>query len=156
MPTLIKSGSLQANSRIAILVSQYHSKITDALLEGALTEVRAAGVPEASIDVLYLPGAFELSVAAKKAASRADISAVICLGCVIQGETPHFDYICRSVAMGIMRAAQDSGKPVTFGVITANTPEQAFERAGGSVGNKGAEAAKAALDLLRVFTKWET
>lgn len=155
MANTLIPGPVSAETRIAILVSRYNQKVTDALLEGALAEARAAGLPEEHIDVLYVPGAFELSAAAKKAAFRSDIAAVICLGCVIQGETPHFDYICQSAAMGVMRAAQDSGKPVTFGVITANTPEQAFERAGGSVGNKGAEAAKAALELLSVFTKWE-
>jgi 6,7-dimethyl-8-ribityllumazine synthase len=155
MPTIIEPDTPPTNGRIVIIVSRYNQKVTDALLGGALTEVRAAGFDEEQIDVLYVPGAFELSTAASIAACRKDIAAVICLGCVIQGETPHFDYICQSVATGLMRAGQDSGKPVTFGVITAQTSAQAFERAGGSVGNKGSEAARAALQLLSVFTTWE-
>jgi 6,7-dimethyl-8-ribityllumazine synthase len=155
MPRIIKPGPATASGKIIVIVSRYNSKITDALLKGALEELSAAGYTDDQIVVLEVPGAFELSNTAKHAANRADTSAVICLGAVIRGETPHFDYISHAVAMGIMRAGQDSGKPVTFGVITANTPAQAFERAGGAVGNKGSEAARAAIELLSVLNQWE-
>jgi len=141
--------------RVAIICSRYNETVTDALCEGALEVLHGAGIGDERIDVIRVPGAFELSGAASHAARREDVDAVICLGAVIRGETPHFDYICQAAAIGIMRAGQDSGKPVTFGVISADTPDQAFERAGGSVGNKGAEAATAALELLSVFHQWE-
>ncbi|TFH54718.1 MAG: 6,7-dimethyl-8-ribityllumazine synthase [Candidatus Zixiibacteriota bacterium] len=156
MPRIIKAGPILPSGRIAVIVSRYNDKVTDALLQGALAELRVAGLTEDQIDVLEIPGAFELSVTVKRAVERSDVSAVICLGAVIRGETPHFDYICQAAALGIMRAGQDSGKPVTFGVITANTPAQAFERAGGAVGNKGTEAARAAIELLSVLKQWET
>jgi 6,7-dimethyl-8-ribityllumazine synthase len=153
---VIEPGPFTPTGRVVIVCSRYNSHVTEALLAGALEELKAWSVGENAIDIVRVPGAFELPTAAKLAAAREDTSAVLCLGAVIRGETPHFDIICRAAAIGIMRAGQDSGKPVTFGVITADTPAQAFERAGGQAGNKGAEAARAAMELLSVFKRWET
>jgi 6,7-dimethyl-8-ribityllumazine synthase len=156
MPQIIKAEPVSQTGMVVVIVSRYNEKVTNALLQGAIKELSDAGISNDRIVVLEVPGAFELPNIAKHAANRVDTSAVICLGAVIRGETPHFDYISQAVAMGIMRAGQDSGKPVTFGVITANTPAQAFERAGGAVGNKGSEAARAAIELLSVLNQWET
>ncbi|MCB9366090.1 MAG: 6,7-dimethyl-8-ribityllumazine synthase [Calditrichaeota bacterium] len=149
VPQLLPSG------RTVIVCSSYHANITSALLEGAREELTRAGVPPHKTDLIMVPGAFELPTAAAVAARRINVDLVICLGAVVRGETPHFDFICNSCALGISRAAEDSGKPVTFGVITANTVEQAFERAGGRVGNKGTEAARAALELYSALKHWE-
>jgi 6,7-dimethyl-8-ribityllumazine synthase len=155
MATEISPAAIQLSGNVVILCSTYNAKVTDALLNGALLVLQNAEIAESNIVVLRIPGAFELSTAAMQAAKRADTELVIALGAVIRGETPHFDYICQAVAFGITRAAQETGKPVTFGVITADTPAQAFEREGGAAGNKGSEAAQAALDLYSVLTQWE-
>jgi len=142
-------------ARIVILRSRYHENVTGALLEGALAELRAAGLDDAQIDTIVVPGAFELPMAAARVVKRIGVDAVIALGCVVRGETPHFDFICEACANGLSRIAETSGKPVAFGVITANTVEQAYERAGGRVGNKGQEAARAALELFSALKQWE-
>ncbi|MCB1059252.1 MAG: 6,7-dimethyl-8-ribityllumazine synthase [Calditrichaeota bacterium] len=141
--------------RVVILRSRYHENITGALLNGALAELKEQGISESRIDVVELPGAFELPAAAAKIAKQLSVDAVIALGAVVRGETPHFDFICQACAQGLSRVAEQTGKPVTFGVITANTVEQAFERAGGRVGNKGQEAARAALELFSSLKRWE-
>jgi 6,7-dimethyl-8-ribityllumazine synthase len=141
--------------RIVIVRSRYHENITDALLSGALAELKEQGIPESRIDVIDLPGAFELPAAAAKVAKQISVDAVIALGAVVRGETPHFDFICQACALGLSRVAEQTGKPVTFGVITANTVEQAYERSGGRVGNKGQEAARAALELYSSLKRWE-
>lgn len=146
---------LLPSGRIVILRSRYHETITTALLEGAVNEIRSHGIDDAQVDVIAVPGTFELSLAASRVAKRINVDAVVALGCVVRGETPHFDYICQACANGLSRAAEASGKPVAFGVITANTVEQAFERAGGRVGNKGQEAARAALELYSALKQWE-
>jgi len=141
--------------RVVIIRSRYHETITGALLVGALTELREQGVADSQIDVIEVPGAFELPAAAARVAKRLSVEAVITLGAVVRGETPHFDFICQSCANGLSRIAESSGKPFAFGVITSNTVEQAFERAGGRVGNKGQEAARAALELFSALKQWE-
>ena len=141
--------------RVVIIRSRYHETITGALLTGALTELREQGVAESQIDVIEVPGAFELPAAAARVAKRLSVEAVITLGAVVRGETPHFDFICQSCANGLSHVAESTGKPVAFGVITSNTVEQAFERAGGRVGNKGQEAARAALELFSALKQWE-
>ena len=133
-----------------IVVAEWNEEITDALAEGAHQTLLRHGVPFNSIRRINVPGSFELPLAAMKAAQKKDIDAVICVGCVIQGETPHFDYICQAVANGIMRVNLDTGKPVAFGVLTTLNKKQALERAGGKFGNKGEEAALTVLQMLSI------
>jgi 6,7-dimethyl-8-ribityllumazine synthase len=141
-----------AGSRVAVIVSRYHSHVTQRLLDGALEAARARGV---EVDVVPAPGAFELGILSREAARSGRYLGVAALGCVIRGETSHYDYVCESAASGILHAGLETGVPVAFGVVTTDTPEQAFARAGGTAGNKGAEAvetvlaAAAALAALR-------
>jgi 6,7-dimethyl-8-ribityllumazine synthase len=137
--------------RIALVVSRYHAFVTERLEAGARAALREAGVGESDIVTIEVPGAFELAQAARLVAESGDWSAIACLGCLIRGETPHFDYIAQAAAHGIMRAAQDTGVPITFGVLTTNTAEEALARAGDGPVNKGREAATAALEMARVY-----
>lgn len=143
------------SDRIAIIVSKWNPEVTGALREGALFTLKAAGVPAENIHVHEVPGTYELPSGAQLAIEgHGNLDAVICIGCVIQGETRHFDFICDAAAQGIVRVSLDYSLPVIFGVLTPNTQQQALDRAGGSLGNKGQEAAVAALemiDLRRVF-----
>lgn len=141
--------------RVVIIRSEYHETITFALLNGAKAELAKLNLDEKQIDVITVPGAYELPAAASVVAAAPNVDAVICIGAVVKGETPHFDYICQTCAQGLSRVAEANRKPVTFGVITANTVEQAFERAGGRVGNKGEEAARAAIELYSALKHWE-
>lgn len=131
-----------------IVVSEWNSGITEALLEGALEALGKGGVPEQNIYLSKVPGSFELPFGAQKMIDTHKPHAVICLGCVIQGETRHFDFICSSVADGIMQLGLKHRIPVVFGVLTTNTLEQAKERSGGKHGNKGFEAGITALKML--------
>ena len=132
----------------AVLISEWNDAITYALAEGAMTTLKKQGVADQRIVQHAVPGSFELPLAAQKMASQDHIDAVICLGCVIQGETPHFDYVCQAVALGIKDVALKHDKPVIFGVLTTDTLEQAQDRAGGKHGNKGDEAAITAIKML--------
>jgi len=138
--------------RFGIVVSRFNDFICDRLLGGALDALRRSGADEQDIEVFRVPGAFEIPLAAKKAAGTNRYHAVICLGAVIRGSTPHFDYVANEVSKGIAAVSLESAIPVTFGVLTTDTLEQAIERAGSKAGNKGFEAAMAAVemaDLLR-------
>ena len=135
---------------IVIVCARFNEAVTQALLRGALAALKERGLTEEQMEVVWVPGSFELPLAANAAAARFDVTAVVCLGAVIRGDTPHFDYVSHAAATGILRAGMDNDKPVTFGVLTTDTPEQAFERAGGRVGNKGTDAANAALDMIKV------
>lgn len=132
-----------------IVVSEWNTEITDALLQGAHRTLINAGAKDDSIIIKTVPGTFELPFGAQSLLQTGQIDAVICLGCVIQGETRHFDFICDAAANGIMRVSLDYKKPVIFGVLTTNTQEQARDRSGGKHGNKGDEAAYTALKLLK-------
>jgi 6,7-dimethyl-8-ribityllumazine synthase len=147
------SGRLRAPGRVAILVSRYNELITTKLLEGALACCREAGVARDSIDVVWVPGAFELPVAAAVAAESRAYQCLIALGAVIRGETPHFDYVAGEAARGLREVAVEHRLPVGFGVLTVETLQQANERAGGSAGNKGHEAAEAALRTADVLAQ---
>jgi 6,7-dimethyl-8-ribityllumazine synthase len=136
---------LRAAGRVAILVSRYNELVTGRLLEGARACCRAAGVPDAEIDVVWVPGAFELPVAAAAAAAAGRYRCLIALGAVIRGETPHFEYVAGETTRGLGEIALRHRVPVGFGLLTVDTLQQATERAGGSAGNKGYEAAEAAL-----------
>src|SRR5688572_1891250 len=153
MSGILKSGTVKrkinfSGKKIAIVVASWNEEITEALFEGALHSLVSSGVKKNNIMRKTVPGSFELSVGALWMAERKDIHAVICLGCVIQGDTPHFDYICQAVSYGITEVGLKTKKPVIFGVITALNKEQALERAGGKFGNKGEEAAITALQML--------
>ena len=141
---------------VAIVVSSYHEEVTGGLTRGARDALETLGAPEAAVQVVRVPGAFELPLAARRAAETGRFDAVICLGCVIRGETPHFDYIASAVAHGVTTAAQATGVPISFGVLTTNTIEEARARAGDGADNKGREAALAAVDLARALQELDT
>jgi 6,7-dimethyl-8-ribityllumazine synthase len=140
-----------AGCRFAVIVSRFNESITGALRDGARAALAEAGVALADIEELQVPGAFELPQAARRAAETGCCDAIICLGCVIRGETPHFEYIASAVAHGIMDAAGETGVPMAFGVLTTDNEAQAAERAQPGRDNKGWEAAAAAIDLARLF-----
>lgn len=135
--------------RVAIVVSKWNQEITEALYQGALASLIEAGVPAANIYLYPVPGSYELPLGAQIALEKQpELDGVICLGCIIQGETRHFDFIADATAQGIMRVGLDYKKPVIFGVLTPDTQQQAKDRAGGKFGNKGQEAAVAYLEML--------
>ena len=145
------AGSLAAPFRIAIVVSKYHDFVTDRLEAGARAALREAGLRKEDVVTYVVPGAYELAQAAQRVAHTGVWEAIICLGCLIRGETPHFDYIASAAAEGIMRAAQATGVPIAFGVLTTNTAEEAIARAGEGPANKGRESAMAALEMARLY-----
>ena len=134
--------------RLGIVCAEWNDKITSALCNGAVSTLNKAGVVPQNIITRYVPGTFELPLAAQKLAKNPEIDGVICIGCVVQGETPHFDFICQATAIGIMEVGIKFNKPVIFGVLTTNTMQQAEDRAGGKHGNKGEEAAFSLLKML--------
>jgi 6,7-dimethyl-8-ribityllumazine synthase len=134
--------------RIAIVVAKWNDDITDALYLSAYGTLTRHGIAATNIELVTVPGSFELTLGAQFKAVQENIDAVICLGCVIQGETPHFDYICQAVANGITNLNIKFNKPVIFGVLTTLNKQQALDRAGGKYGNKGEEAALTAIEML--------
>lgn len=134
-----------AGLRVGIVAARFNDLIVDRLLEGAAGALRAHGVDDADVVVVREPGAVEVPLLAQALADRDDVDAVVALGCVIRGATSHYDHICAMVASGVTRVTLDAAKPVIFGVLTTENLEQAFDRAGGKLGNKGAEAAVAAI-----------
>jgi 6,7-dimethyl-8-ribityllumazine synthase len=146
--TSLRASTQFRKARLAIVVSEWNSGITSALLEGARSFLLSHGVKEKHLTVRWVPGSFELPLGAQYYAEQKDIDAVLTLGCVIQGETRHFDFICQACADGVMRVGLDNKKPVIFGVLTTGNEKQARERAGGKHGNKGIEAAETALKML--------
>ena len=144
----LKWQQLNANGlNFAILVARFNSAITEKLLAGASEALTKAGAK--SQEVFYVPGAFELPFAAKKLAERGDFDAIVALGAVIRGDTPHFDYVAGEAARGLQQAALDTGVPIAFGVLTTDNREQAEARAGGAAGNKGFDAAMTAVEMAR-------
>ena len=139
-----------AGMRFGIVVSEWNSEITNALLDGCRSTLETQGVLPDDIVVEYVPGAFELPLGAKMLASASKLNGVICIGCVIKGETKHDEYIANAVAQGIMQLGLMANLPVVFGVLTPNSMEQAQARAGGALGNKGDEAAGAALKMAAI------
>lgn len=140
-----------ADDRYAIVVSRFNELITERLLAGAVDTLRRHGLPDAQITVVHVSGSFELPLVAQRLAHSKQFVAVICLGAVIQGETSHHEYINHQMAAGIMQAGLSSGVPVAFGVLTCPTMELALDRAGGKAGNKGVEAALAAIEMVDVL-----
>ncbi len=139
--------------KFGIVASRFNSAIVDRLVEGAIDCLTRHGVSEENITLVKVPGAWEIPLAAKKLAKRKDIDAVIALGAVIRGATPHFEYVAAEVSKGLANVSLEVEKPITFGIITADTLEQAIERAGTKMGNKGWEAALAALEMVEVLNK---
>jgi 6,7-dimethyl-8-ribityllumazine synthase len=147
-------GSRQAAGlRFAVVVSKYNEFVTDRLQAGALAALAAAGVAADDITLVRVPGAFEIPLAAQHAAESARFDAVVCLGCLIRGETPHFEYIASAVSQGLTTAAAATGVPMAFGVLTTNSVEEALARAGDGTGNKGHEAAVAAIEMAEVVAQ---
>lgn len=138
----------KGQARIALLAARFNDFIVNALIGGAEDALRRHGVPAANVSLVRVPGAFEMPVAAAGLVQRADVDAVIALGAVIRGSTPHFDYVAGSCVRGLAQVAERSGKPVILGVLTTDTIEQAIERAGTKAGNKGFEAAVSALEMV--------
>jgi len=136
---------------IAVVVSRFNQALTEKLLAGALEALGKCGIDSDSVDVVWVPGSFELPPAAKRLAESGRYDAIACLGCVLRGETPHFDYVAGQAATGIARVGLDTGVPIAFGVITADTLQQAVERAGGSSGNKGFDAVMTAVGMANLM-----
>ncbi|TRW48105.1 6,7-dimethyl-8-ribityllumazine synthase [Aliidiomarina halalkaliphila] len=149
---VIEAGVAAPGKKVAIVVSRFNSFIVEKLLEGAIDAlVRIGQIKDSDITVVRVPGAYELPITAKKAASSGDYDAVIAIGAVIRGGTPHFDFVAGQANSGLAQVALDTGVPVAFGVITTDTDEQAIDRAGVKHGNKGAEAALSALEMMNVL-----
>lgn len=147
-------GHLSASGlSFGVVVARFNSFITEKLLSGCLDALRRHGADEDDIDVAWVPGAFEIPLVARKMAESGKYDAVICLGAVIRGATPHFDYVCAENAKGIAAVSQTTGVPTIYGVITANTIEQAVERAGTKAGNKGWDAALSAIEMANLLSR---
>jgi len=150
LPQIFEGKLLGEGLRLGIVVSRFNEFITNKLLSGALDMLKRHGVSEDAVDVAWVPGAFEIPLTAQKMVERG-YDAVICLGAVIRGATPHFDYVASEVTKGIAQVSLATGVPVVYGLITADTLEQAIERAGTKAGNKGADAALTALEMINLF-----
>ena len=148
---VIEGKQIAGDEQYAIVVARFNDLVTRRLLEGALDTFRSRGVTDDRLTVVWVPGSFELPLIADRLAKTKKYAAVCCLGAVVQGETSHHEYINQQMALGIMRAGLESGVPVLFGVLTCQTMEQALERAGGKVGNKGADAALAAIEMANAL-----
>jgi 6,7-dimethyl-8-ribityllumazine synthase len=149
-PIIIEGTQSAGSRRFAIVVSKYHDFVTDRLQAGALAALEAAGIRSDAVTVVRVPGAFELPAAARLAARTRQFDAIVCLGCLIRGATPHFDLIAAAVAHGLTAAAGETGVPMTFGVLTTNSVEEALDRAAEGSSNKGWEAAAAAIEMAEV------
>lgn len=139
-----------ADMKFGIVVAEWNREVTEALLKGAVRTLRAAGCPDHNIQIKYVPGTFELTLGAQFFAEYTEVDAVIALGCVIQGETRHFDFICQGVTQGITQLQMHWNMPIAFGVLTVENQQQALDRAGGKHGNKGDEAAAAAIQMVKL------
>lgn len=150
MPNLIEANLLAKGKKFAIVVSRFNDFITDRLVGGAMDALIRSGALDQDIDLVKLPGAFEIPLVAKKMAAKGTYNAIICLGAVIRGATPHFDYVSAEVSKGIAQVSLDHAVPVIFGILTTDTIEQAIERAGTKAGNKGWSAAQAAVEMANL------
>lgn len=153
MPIILEGHLMGTAKHFAIVASRFNELVVSRLVEGTLNTLRRHGVQDDAITLTWVPGSFEIPVVAKTLASSGKYNAVIALGCVIRGETSHFDYVAGECASGIARAALDTGVPILFGVLTTNTLEEALERAGAKAGNKGSDAALAALEMADLMEK---
>ena len=153
MPNELKGDLSAKGLRLAIVVSRFNSFITERLLSGALDALQRAGADEKKIEVVRVPGSFEIPVAAKQLAQTGRYHAIVCLGCILRGDTQHFDFISAEVTRGVQLAAVETGVPMAFVVLTCDTLEQAIDRAGAKSGNKGAEAALTAVEMATLLQK---
>ena len=156
MPNVFEGDTANASGRYGIVVSRYNDSITGRLLSGAVETLTAAGISDSSIDVAWVPGAWELPLVAQSFVSSERYQAVICLGAVIRGETTHDQHINRAVSLALSELAMSSSLPVLFGLLTCETIEQAIHRAGGNTGNKGIECAQAALEMVSLLKQLPT
>lgn len=157
MQPKVHQGLLKADGfRFAIIASRWNSFLTDKLVEGAIDALERLGADEKSVEIFYIPGSFELPLTAQKVAEGGNFDAVICIGAVIRGETPHFDYVAGEAAKGVTNASLNTGVPVLFGVVTTDTVEQALNRSGIKAGNKGFEAAMSAVEIVNLYKGLET
>lgn len=152
-PKIIEGELLARDLRFAIIASRFNDFVVEALVRGALDAFRRHGVADKQIEIVRVPGAFDIPIVARKLALAHRHDALIALGCVIRGQTPHFDYVAGECAGGIARIALESGVPIAFGVLTTDTAEQAVDRAGGKAGNKGADAALVALEMANLLRR---
>ena len=153
MDTVEGNARAAAGFRFAVVVSKYNDFVTDRLQAAALAALSEAGVSPANVTVVRVPGAFEIPLAAQHAAESGRFDAIVCLGCLIRGETPHFEYIASAVSHGLTDASAATGIPMAFGVLTTNSVEEALARAGDGPGNKGHEAATAAIEMAQVVAQ---
>ena len=153
MPNTLEGRLLVGDHRYAIVVARFNDLVTQRLLDGAIDTLRRHGAKDEYITVAWVPGSFEIPLAAERLAKSGTFAAVICLGAVIQGETDHHEYINHAVAQGLMQVSRETGIPVTFGILTCHTLEQALNRAGGKAGNKGAEATLAAIEMVSLISR---
>lgn len=149
--TIYEGNLVGSEGRFAIVVARWNDFIGRSLLDGAREGLRRHGIPAEHVDIAWVPGSFEIPLVAKRLAASGKYAAVICLGAVIRGATPHFDYVAGGVAGGIASASLETGVPIVFGVLTTDTIEQAIERAGTKAGNKGHEAALAAIEMANLI-----
>ena len=150
----VHQGQLDASGRkFALVVSRFNEFITKRLLGGAVDCLQRHGAKEADLEVIWVPGAFEIPYVAKRLAENGKCDGIVCLGAVIRGATPHFDYVAGEVAKGVARVAMETGVPTVYGVVTADSIEQAVERAGAKVGNRGFDAALATIELVSLYRK---
>ncbi|MGH9720708.1 MAG: 6,7-dimethyl-8-ribityllumazine synthase [Bryobacteraceae bacterium] len=154
MPSKVIEGQLISKGfKFAIVAAKFNNFIGDRLLAGALDALARTGCAESDIEIVKVPGSWELPVAARELARQKRHDAIICLGAVIRGETPHFDYVAGGAAKGIAQVSADTGVPVGFGVLTCNTLDQAMDRAGGKAGNKGFDAAMTAIEMAHLMRR---
>ncbi len=153
MPQITEGNINAQGMRFGIVASRFNDFITARLTEGALDALLRAGADDKDVQLFKAPGAFELPLVAKKLAAGGRFDAIICIGAVIRGATPHFDYICAEVTKGIAAAGMETGVPIAFGVLTTDNIEQAIERAGTKAGNKGWDAAMSAIEMVDLFRK---
>jgi 6,7-dimethyl-8-ribityllumazine synthase len=151
MPNLIEASLIAEGKKFAIVVSRFNDFITDKLVGGAVDALTRSGAADKDIDIVKVPGAFEIPLVAQKLAEKKRHDAVICLGAVIRGATPHFDYVSAEVSKAVAAAGMATGVPIIFGVVTTDTLEQAIERAGSKAGNKGWDAAIAAVEMANLM-----
>lgn len=151
MPNTIEAGLVAKGKRFGIIAGRFNDFITDRLVGGAVDALTRSGAKDTDIDIVKVPGAFEIPLLAQKMARSKKYHAVICLGAVIRGATPHFDYVCAEASKGIAQASLDSELPIIFGILTTETIEQAIERAGTKAGNKGWSAAVAAIEMANLM-----
>ena len=151
MPNIYEGQLIGEGKRFGVVVSRFNEFITSKLLSGAMDTLQRHGVDTEGVDIAWAPGSFEIPLVALRMAESGRYDAVVCLGCVIRGATPHFDYVANEVSKGVAQVGLRTGVPTVFGVITSDTIEQAIERAGTKAGNKGADAARAAIEMANLL-----